>query len=260
MPVLTLAAASDIIIPTEAQHGFTSIVARKSILISGLEGKRIGYAYGSNAHFTILDVLASEGMTAADVKLVAMETNQMAEALASGRIDAFSSWEPAPSLALATNPDLVAIHRNMSTGYLYFHRALFNKHPAAVRHIIAAEVRALRALRSDPAFAARICERSCRSCDQVTGGGRHACAIATDPWLMSTDLLGTAGPPFIPKSSFADGGPLHREFRFLQAIGKVSLETEWGAVQQSFDRTILSEVLSAPITYSLIDPVVAMGN
>ncbi|MFK5953868.1 MAG: ABC transporter substrate-binding protein [Desulfobacterium sp.] len=96
MPTLTAAANFDIVIPVMIQRGFVSIVANRHMLIDQLKRKKIGYAFGSNAHYALLKTLASAGLNENDVKLIPMEVAQMPEALDAGEITAFSAWEPTP--------------------------------------------------------------------------------------------------------------------------------------------------------------------
>ncbi len=254
MPALTIASTDEVIIPIMAQQGFTSIVASKPMLISELRGKRIGFAYGSNAHFTVLDALASENMTSEDVELIAMETSEMGEALRSGRIAAFASWEPTPTLALALNPDFVTVHRSLSTGYLYFFRRFADEHPLAVRHIIAAQVRAVRALRDNPDIQTEACEWSCMAGEKLSPRSQQVVPESAALLLYKADILGTKSPVYVPESDLLDEGPLHREFEFLKALRIISAKSEWKAVRRSFDRDVLTDVLLHPETYSLNAP------
>lgn len=259
MPALTIAATHEVIIPTMVQHGFTSIVANRPMLIKELKGKRIGFAYGSNAHFTVMDALASEGLTEDDVDFVAMETTDMPAALQDGRIDAFSSWEPTPAIALAENPEAVVIHRSLSSGYLYFSSSFANDHPEAVRHIVAAQVRAIRWLQLRPEDFSLACSWSCQSAKTLADSFPE-CPKDKRMALANNDILGTRLPPFIPVYNLSENGPLHREFVFLKSVRKIPQSALWEVVAESFDRDILSEVLANPVEYNLDDVTLALGD
>ncbi len=84
MPAINAAATLDIIIPALIQQGFTSIIARHSMLIRELKGKNIGYAFGSNAHYALLNALSSDGLSEAQVNLIPMEVHEMPDALQAG--------------------------------------------------------------------------------------------------------------------------------------------------------------------------------
>src|SRR5262245_3454406 len=135
LPALKAAAESDVRIVSLMQQGPCSIVAREAMPLEGLRGRRIGYAPGSNAHYTLLRALRDHGVGPRDVRLVPMDVTEMAEALAVGRIDAFSAWEPAPTLALLDHPSFEVLVRTEARGYVYFTRDFFERQPAAVRAI-----------------------------------------------------------------------------------------------------------------------------
>jgi len=258
MPALTIAATYDVIIPTMVQHGFSSIVANRPMLIKELNGKRIGVPYRSNAHFAVLEALASEGLTEKDVDFVAMETIDMPAALQDGRIDAFSSWEPTPAIALDENPEAVVIHRSLSSGYLYFSRSFANKHPEAVRHIVAAQVRAIRWLQLQPGNLSLACEWA-RQSARAVADSLPECLKDIKTALASADILKTRLPLFIPLNNLSRNGPLHREFIFLKTARKIPRTAIWEVVAANFDRDILSEVLSDPRKHRLDNVTLSLG-
>jgi len=101
MPTLSAAANFGVHVVALAQQGFCSIVAREEMLMKELRAKRIAYAFGSNAHYALLQSLASAGLREEDVRLIPLDVTEMPSALAEGAIDAFSAWEPTPTIALA---------------------------------------------------------------------------------------------------------------------------------------------------------------
>ncbi len=131
MPALTAAASFDVLVAGLMQHGFCAVVAGRHMPMEGLRGKRIAYAFGSNAHYALLQALSSAGLEEADVRLIPLEVDQMPDALADGSIDAFSAWEPTPTIALTRFRNQVVIHRSLSSGYLYFSRSLAESRPKA---------------------------------------------------------------------------------------------------------------------------------
>ncbi|MCK4656321.1 MAG: hypothetical protein KAT85_04795, partial [candidate division Zixibacteria bacterium] len=188
---------------------------------------------------------------------VAVEITEMPEALQLGHIDAFSCWEPIPTITLATYPKCVVVHRSMSTGYLYFNRGFADSHHEAVRHVVAAEVRAIRWLQQHRNNVITACDWTCQSNEKLSTSFPE-CPLDWRPLLAKSDILSTKSPPFIPNSNLIDGGPLHREFDFLQALGKIPHNSQWKAVRMAFDHQILSEVLADAEKYDLGDPVFAV--
>ncbi len=73
------------------------VVARRDAGIAGpgdLRGKGVATQRGSAVHFFLHLFLVTHGMTEADVELSFMKAEELAPALAEGRIDAFSMREP----------------------------------------------------------------------------------------------------------------------------------------------------------------------
>lgn len=138
MPALTAAAESNVVVASVIQRGFCSIVARRQMLTTDLEGMRIAYPTGSISHYRLLRLLSSANLDESDVELVAMDVAMMPEALNRNEIDAFAAWEPTPTIALITCERAVVIHRSLSSGYLYFSRSFAQRHPEAMRLIVAA--------------------------------------------------------------------------------------------------------------------------
>jgi|LGOV01.1.fsa_nt_gb ABC-type nitrate/sulfonate/bicarbonate transport system substrate-binding protein len=67
----------------------------------------------------------------------------MAEKLAAKEIDAFIAWEPFSSMALQQYGNFVAIHKYLSSSYLYISQSVVKRYPDAARHITAAQIRAM---------------------------------------------------------------------------------------------------------------------
>jgi len=143
MPALTAAAKSEAVVTSLIQHGFCSIVAKRHMLMSELRGMRIAYAFGSNAHYALLQALTSAGLTEEDVRMVSLDVNEMPTALEDGRIDAFSAWEPMPTIAITRHTGKAVIHRSITSGFMYFSYAFAERYPETVRQIVASELRAI---------------------------------------------------------------------------------------------------------------------
>jgi NitT/TauT family transport system substrate-binding protein len=71
------------------------IVAKRGIKdIKGLKGKKVGLEVGLVEHLMLDRALEKNGMKEADVTIVNVPTNQTAQALASGSVDAIGAWQP----------------------------------------------------------------------------------------------------------------------------------------------------------------------
>jgi sulfonate transport system substrate-binding protein len=85
------------VILTVAEYAYR-IVARRSADIrsaADLRGKKIATSLNSSAHFYIVKMLQSVGLSERDVAVVGMTPPEMPAALARGDVDAVSIWEPA---------------------------------------------------------------------------------------------------------------------------------------------------------------------
>lgn len=68
--------------------------------LEDLEGKRIAVPQGSSAHGLVLNALASVDLTPDDVELVYLPPAEGAAAFDSGKVDAWSIWDPQASVAV----------------------------------------------------------------------------------------------------------------------------------------------------------------
>lgn len=250
MPTITAAATMDIIVPSIIQQGFTSIVARRSMLIRELRGKKIGYAFGSNAHYALLKALSSGGLTEGQVKLIPMEVSEMPEALQSGEITAFSAWEPTPAITLMKYPENVVIHRYLSSGYIYFAKAFSDKYPEIVRQIIASEIRALRWMQSSRNNLLQASEWALLAAESLTNR-KYELSVEQNASLAGKDILGLTSAPIIPQNDLGQNGLLYMEFKFLKALNKIPVSVNWKKVNSSFDLQIIIDILAHSKVYKL---------
>jgi aliphatic sulfonates family ABC transporter substrate-binding protein len=62
--------------------------------VSDLRGKRLAFTRGSSAHNMVVKVLASAGMTPADIQPVNLQPPDAAAAFRAGALDAWAVWDP----------------------------------------------------------------------------------------------------------------------------------------------------------------------
>jgi sulfonate transport system substrate-binding protein len=83
-------------------ESFYRIVGKRSAGITkmaDLKGKRITVPRNTSAHFFLVKMLATAGLTEADITIVPIPAAEMAKSLADGRADAMAMWEPEPDRA-----------------------------------------------------------------------------------------------------------------------------------------------------------------
>lgn len=249
MPTIATAIREPIWIVGLVKLTFSSVVSREEGVFERLKGKRIGYVEGSSAHHALLQGLASAGLGERDVELIPMGVDEMPEALEQKRIEAFSAWEPAPSVALAKSMSHRVVFRGQSTDFFILSRSFEEQHPEAARQIVAGFVRAVEWLR-----------RSRRNQEQavrwaMTDGealsGRPAqVTVPQGVDIVRREILDIPSAPAVPAAS----GPnplLASEFRFLQRLGKIAKDSPWERVESAFGYKGLRQVTAEPLRYRL---------
>ncbi len=250
MPALTAAATDDITIVSLVKKGFTSLVAAEPMMVEDLRGKRIGYPFGSNAHYALLQTLELNGVGENEVRLVRLNVPEMADALASGKIDAFAAWEPFPTMALQKHAGFAVIHRSLSTSYMYMAREFEKKHPEAARMILASQIRALSWMDRDKRNLLKACSWNLEA-RQEFAGRKQFLTVREIAELTHKGLLGITTTPSIPEDYLSEQGMLHREFEFLKGMGLVPDPIKWSRVHDSFDLEMINEAIEDSAGYRL---------
>jgi NitT/TauT family transport system substrate-binding protein len=114
-------AKSVAILLNDYSNGNDMIVAKPGIKdVKGLKGKKIGVEVGFVDHLLLLKALESAGMKESDVILVNTPTDQTAQALGSGAVDAIAAWQPNSGQALKALPGSKAIYTSANApGIIY---------------------------------------------------------------------------------------------------------------------------------------------
>jgi sulfonate transport system substrate-binding protein len=244
LPALKAATESAVRIVSLIQQGPCSIVAREGLTLEKLRGRRVGYAPGSNAHYTLLRTLREHGLRPRNVRLVPMDMTEMAEALASGRIDAFSAWEPTPALALVDHPSFDVLARTDARGYVYFRQDFFERQPAVVRAIVAAEIRALRWLRRSDRNT-YVASRWARDRAVAFASAELPLTVYDFHRLTRRDLLRVPTAPRLMPELLARDGAVHQQFRLSREFGLIPADASWDRLRQSFAMDVVDNQLTA---------------
>ncbi len=250
MPAIVATSTDKVVVSSLMQYGLTSIVARKNMRIKDLRGARIGYPFGSNAHYTLLSALAIGGNTPKDARLVKLNVTEMVDALKTRKIDAFSAWDPVVTEALVTLPGVEIIYNKVVSGYLYFRKDFRSSHPDAVDAIVASELRALRWLRKNKNNLLTAAKWALDKQAAFSGEISHVTPeqIAA---IGLNDLIGMKSDPSLPMDEFAKGGMLHDEFYFLKTIGVIPPTASLDTVYRNFEPGIVERITSNPTKYKL---------
>ena len=249
MPTIRLAARTDICVVGLAKQTFSSVVGRKVTLLAQLKGKRVGYAEGSSAHHTLLQALAAAGLNEGNLTLVPVEIDAMPEELEAGRIDAFSAWEPATSLALAGNPGARVLFRGVSSDYFVLTRGLVQRDPEAALEVVAGFVRALVWMRKGSANLEKAAGWAKKDGEALSGTtSKLSLSQAAD--ITRREILDIPSAPAILRRT-GEKPPLSEEFNFLKSLGKIPANSEQQRLDQAFQYRGLQLVLKSPRRYRL---------
>ena len=249
MPAIMAAARGEVVVVAMVKQGFCSIVAAKPMLVKELKGKRIATGFGSTAHFALLNALEGEGLNECDVTLVDMEVGFMPQALAEGKIDAFSAWEPTPTLAFAGHPEFQLVHKGLTFAFLCLRRDFLAAHPEQARELAAAVARASLWMRRPGnleqlavwtrASAARFQEEA------------YSLTAAQMMDITRRDLLNVPIAPQIPERLLGEHELLGKEFEFLRKSGRIPWDSKWETIRQALDTDLLRGVMSERERYGL---------
>jgi NitT/TauT family transport system substrate-binding protein len=178
-----------------------------------------------------------------------LDVNEMPQALDSDEIDAFSAWEPIPTIALTRYRDQVVIHKSLTTGYLYFSPSFVDRYPKAVRQIVASELRALGWMKQDQNLVQA--SQWALQAGQNLSGQTAVLAVEQYAEIAQSDLLGTTSVAALPGRDLETDGRLFREFEFLKDLGKIPDTTDWEAVRGCFDLEFIDQILADAQEYQL---------
>lgn len=252
MPALRAAVSGRVTIASILQRGYTSVLSRRAHFMADLEGQSIGYALGSNAHYALMKALVDEGLSADEVELIPLEVTEMSAALQSGRIQAFSAWEPTVEATLTAFPGTTVTTRAMSTGFLYLRNRWVDELPAAARLLLAAQVRATRWILRSRENLRLATEWSIQDAEHFSGTSFPLnTARAMD--MAERELLGVGSLPVASGADLAPYGRLAIEFRFLRERAWIETDLSWDELLGAFDSGMIMEVIRRPDQYRLED-------
>ena len=93
------------IIVNDYSNGNDMVVAKPGIeSVADLKGKTVGVEEGFVCHLLLLKALEENGMSADDITIVNTPTDETAQVLASGDVDAIAAWQPNSGQALKSVP------------------------------------------------------------------------------------------------------------------------------------------------------------
>ncbi len=126
--------------------------------IGGLKGRRIATTRGSVGHYLVLRALERQGWHINDVRITFLAPSDSAAALSAGAVDAWSTWVPYVSLALAGGGRIVVDGQDLVGSYSFdvANSAIIGPKRAILTDFLAREARALRWALAHPDAYARV--------------------------------------------------------------------------------------------------------
>ncbi|MFE9999915.1 aliphatic sulfonate ABC transporter substrate-binding protein [Streptomyces avermitilis] len=94
--------------PTQAMENIIVPKGSKLKSLKDLKGKKLAVPQGSSAHGLALNALKSVGLTPKDVKLVFLDPAAGATAFNTGKVDAWSIWNPQSAIAIKNGARILA--------------------------------------------------------------------------------------------------------------------------------------------------------
>ncbi len=144
----------------------------------------------------------------------------------------------------------MAIYRYPASVFIIFSNDFSNKHPEALRYILAAEIRAISWMKRDNSNLLKLSQWGMSNIKKCTGK-KPVLSLEERAKLTKSDIFVLGDNPAIPGRLLKQNGQIQREFEFLKSIGKIPASTKWEHVHASFDRRILKEVLADKGKYAL---------
>lgn len=242
LPTIKAAAAYPIVVTAQVKTAFASVVAHNLFSISQLKGRRIGYAPGSSAHQVLLLGLSSSDMDERDIQLVTMPVNKMLPEIRAGRIDAFAAWEPTPTIAMDQMKELSVVYRGLTQSYLYFSKSFMESNLELVHILTAANLRAVRWMRSHPDHARQACQWHLGLAETFL---KEPYPISIDQCLLilHRDLLDPLPMTMFPPETWQRNGIIARQFRFLLRMGVLPPHADLNPILRVFNADILGKIV-----------------
>jgi len=148
-----------IVLVVDVSHGSDAIVGRTGMrTMKDLKGKRVAVESGALGAFVLSRALALNGMTAADIKIVQLESNEQPTAFLKGQIDGAVTFDPYRTQLLraggATVFDSTQIPGEI-VDLIAVRASVLDKQPQAIHKLLAGWFTAIDYLERQPMDAAR---------------------------------------------------------------------------------------------------------
>ena len=248
MPSILAASTANIWIAGITKQTSVAIVAKGDIQVRDLVGQRIGYVDASTSHYTLLQGLASAGISEAKVKLIPLSVGDMPDALERGEIDAFAAWEPATSVSLNNSKENHIVFRGSSATYFVIEQDFARRAPQAALYLVAGLVRAIEWMRRSHSNT----EKAARwaMAETASFSGKPATLSMTQiASITHREILDIPSAPAI--LSNPSSPTLKNEYQFLTQLGKLPPGGKWENVATALSYDGMTKVLAEPRKFQI---------
>lgn len=248
MPTIIAASTANVWIAGITKQTSVAIVAKGNTQVRDLVGQRIGYVDASTSHYTLLQGLASAGISETKVKLVPLSVSEMPGALERGEIEAFAAWEPATSTSLGNSAENHVVLRGLSATYFVIQKDFEKRSPQSALYLVAGLVRAIEWMRRSHSNT----EKAARwaMAETVSFSGKPATlSVAQIAAITHREILDVPSAPAI--LSNPEMPTLKSEYQFLNQLGKLPPAGKWENVASALSYDGLAKVLAEPKTFQI---------
>ncbi|TJZ79333.1 transporter substrate-binding domain-containing protein [Rhodococcus oryzae] len=168
--------------------------------VADLRGKKVGTAFASTAHYSLLAALNQAGLSASDVQLVDLQPQASLAAWQRGDIDAVYTWLPTLDELRKDGKTLITSRELATAGKPTLDLGVVSasfaaEHPEVVDAWRTAQARALTTIADDPATAAKAVAAEIGISEQDAAGQLRQGVFLRPAALSSPEWLGAEGAP-----------------------------------------------------------------
>ena len=230
-------------------YSYCSVVSRTAKEPASLRDLRVAAVPDTISALTLARTLEAANLRRDQVQQVNLSVGEMPDALAKGRIDAFSAWEPTPQQTLRAHPEYRVLYRNASATLLVMRDAIAVQDPPLARELCSAFLRAYRWFGAHESHLLKAAGWALEA-NAPGEAANHADAVEGMRTLR-TSVTGILGLPLLPLPWNADSGEGQRLFADLKRLGLASPAAGWEELRPRFDRGLMQAVLAQADRYRL---------
>ena len=249
MPAISVASQSDVVVAGVIKRSSNSLIMQGDINLQQMKGKRIGYAPETASHHTLLQSLNAAGLREQDVVLVPLGIDEMPGALAQNRIDGFSAWEPATTLALAQTSKNHVVFRSQTATYFILTQKLVRQHPQASLQLVTAYARAIEWMRRSNKNLETAARWVIADGDAFFGKPSNL-SVPQAMEITRRELLSVPSAPLIQNPA-SDVEQMRDKFEFLRQLGKLAPGNRIERINAAFEYDALKQIYANPAKHHL---------